>query len=184
MDRSTMREDLQLSLRRSGIDPANLRDFQRVLLTTDGTVTDMLEAYYREPMAVEVLAQQQSPSPVAYRDLRIAEGHDILDREILLRGRLSGSVMLYARSQVAIDRLPEAIHRGLLEQRQPLGVLMLHERLETYREIIDCHREKAGALAAHFQIHDIAPLLSRTYVISHAGQPIIRVTEKFPEWGR
>ena len=41
-----MRTDLQRSLRGSPVDPSKLTSFQRILLTTDGMVTEMLEAYF------------------------------------------------------------------------------------------------------------------------------------------
>ena len=40
-----MRHDLVQALQRGGIDPRGLNPLHRILLTTDGTVTDMLEAY-------------------------------------------------------------------------------------------------------------------------------------------
>jgi chorismate-pyruvate lyase len=41
-----MRYDLDQSLTISHIEPSRLSAFQRILLTTDGTLTEILEAYY------------------------------------------------------------------------------------------------------------------------------------------
>ena len=43
-----MRQDLSQSLIRSHINPSKLSTFQRILLTTDGTLTEILEAYLFE----------------------------------------------------------------------------------------------------------------------------------------
>jgi chorismate-pyruvate lyase len=178
-----MREDLSLALRRGGIQPDNLCAMQRILLTTDGTVTDMLEAYYREPMAVTPLAQEVVDTPHPVPELDVAAGQPVLQREILLRGKLSGRKALHANTLIVLDRLPERLRVGLLEKQQPIGQLLLRDKLETYREIIRCERQAAGALAPHFDCYESAPLLSRTYVVTLGGRGIMRITERFPEYG-
>ncbi len=47
-DSYVLRSDLHESLTHSHIDPSRLSTFQRILLTTDGTVTEILEAYLFE----------------------------------------------------------------------------------------------------------------------------------------
>jgi chorismate-pyruvate lyase len=178
-----MRDDLMLALRRGGINPDSLCAMQRILLTTDGTVTDMLEAYYREPMTVEPLAQEIIDSPERLSELGVEAGHPVLEREILLRGKVSGRKALHADTIIVPDRLPEQVRIGLLEKREPIGQLLLRDKLETYREIIRCERTAAGALARHFDCYDSAPLLTRTYIVVHAGRGIMRITERFPEYG-
>ena len=184
MNPGIMRKDLQLSLQRSGIDPMRLNQLQRILLTTDGTVTDVLEAYYREPMQVVVLAQEQMPAAEAVPLLSIDKGHELLTREILLQGAISGSCVLFASSLIVIDRLSAPLRDGLLLKQRPLGHLILEHRIETFREIVSCRREPAMALSKWFQLNDAAPLLCRTYTIATGGVPMMLVTEKFPEWGR
>ena len=53
-----MRTDLDESLKRSHIEPSNLSTFQRILLTTDGTVTEMLEAFSLENINVIKLSEE------------------------------------------------------------------------------------------------------------------------------
>lgn len=178
-----MREDLMLALRRGGIDPNNLSAMQRILLTTDGTITDMLEAYFREPLAVVPLAQEIIDSPESLPECGVDAGHQVLRREILLRGKVSGRKVLHANTIIILDRLPERLRVGLLEKKEPIGQLLLRDKLETYREIIRCERQAAGALAIHFGCYDNAPLLTRTYVVTLGNQGIMRITERFPEYG-
>ena len=178
-----MREDLMLALRRGGIHPERLSAMQRILLTTDGTVTDMLEAYFREPMAVVPLAQDLVDSPEPMPELEVAAGHPVLAREILLSGKLSGRTALHASTIIVLDRLSDHLRAGLLEKKQPIGQLLLNDKLETYREIIRCERRAAADLASHFACYDSAPLLSRTYIVTLGGKGIMRITERFPEYG-
>lgn len=178
-----MREDLVRALRRGGIDARGLNAIHRILLTTDGTVTDMLEAYFQEPMEVMPLAQRLEHSDTRVDELDLAAGQPILRREILLRGKVSGRTVLHADSIVVPDRLSERLREGLLGQRRPIGELLLADKLETYREILHCTRREAGTLAQHFHLYETAPFLTRTYVISVGGQGIMRITETFPEQG-
>ena len=52
-----LRLDLQQTLKRSPINPKDLTSFQRILLTTDGMVTEILEAFFWERMKVIKLFQ-------------------------------------------------------------------------------------------------------------------------------
>ena len=52
-----LRIDLQESLQQSSVDPRQLSSFQRILLTTDGTVTEILEAYLWEAIQIVKLYQ-------------------------------------------------------------------------------------------------------------------------------
>jgi chorismate-pyruvate lyase len=55
-----------------------------------------------------------------------------------------------------------------------------HERLETYREIIDKRVEPSPSIARHFDLGESEPFVSRTYVIYHGGKPLGVITEKWP----
>jgi chorismate-pyruvate lyase len=181
-----MRRDLYVSMKRSGIDPESLKDVHRIILTTDGTVTDILEAYTREAMKIELLRQESASadSEPSARWLHDAPGTAILRREILLRGEISGSCHLYARSVIAVERLPAAIRDGLLEKKQPIGHLLLQHRVHTFKEIVECRREPASQLASVFALGNDAPLLSRSYIVSIDHHPVMEITEQLPEFGR
>jgi chorismate-pyruvate lyase len=55
-----------------------------------------------------------------------------------------------------------------------------HERLETYREIIDKRVEPSPSIVRHFDLGESEPFVSRTYVIYHGGKPLGVITEKWP----
>jgi chorismate-pyruvate lyase len=176
-----MRTDLQRSLRGSPIDPSRLTSFQRILLTTDGMVTEMLEANYWERMVVERLFQEDYALDDEIPDLECKAGEHVLDRRIVLRGRMSHLARLYAESFIVRDRLPKPLREGLVGSSKPIGHLILENRLETFREILSCVREQAGDLSGHFGIEPSDYLISRRYRVLAHGQPIMLITEKFPE---
>jgi chorismate-pyruvate lyase len=184
-----MRSDLYVSLRRSGIDPNALKELHRIILTTDGTVTDILEAYFREQIVVVALSQNIVGTDTLASAQRTVFGFaakpgEALQREIILRGEISESCHLYATSVIALDRLPPPLRAGLLEKHKPIGHLLLEHRIATFKEILEVRRETAGPLAKLFAIGESAPILSRTYLLSVDGQALMLITEKVPEFGR
>ena len=147
-----LRIDLRTPLRRSPINPKDITPFQRILLTTDGMVTEILEAYLWERMKVIKLSQDYFTLDNEIPSLEIGKGCKVLQRKVLLRGGLSQKNHLYAESIIIPDRLDEKIRDGLLKTNKPIGLLILENRLETFREILDCGKEEALDLADYFNI--------------------------------
>lgn len=175
------RPDLQESLERSHIDPANLSVFQRIILTTDGTLTEILEAYLSEKIRLVKLSETIEALSNDVPPLDIARGQEVMRRKILLQGKISRNNWIYAESILVPDRLDEKLKNGLLVSQEPMGRLWLEHRLETFKEIVDSAREPAEDLAEYFKIKSSDKLLSRTYRVFSGRKPIILITEKFPE---
>jgi len=158
-----------------------LRTVPRILLTADGTLTHILEAYAAEPVYLVKLHHALVADP----SVRLAAGLDererALRRVILLRGTKSDTTFIYADSVVMLDRLPAVVTEGLLETDTPIGKLLFSCRAETFREIIGMGEEQDPDIAAHFGIPGREPLLSRTYQIVFEDRPVARITEKFPK---
>jgi chorismate-pyruvate lyase/acyl carrier protein len=176
-----MRQDLDRSLVRRSINPLTLSAFQRILLTTDGTLTEILEAFAGESIRVVKLFQETGVLDQAISALELPWGAAVLRRRILLQGRLSLVNFIYAESVIALDRLDDGVRHGLLQSQKPIGLLILERRIETFKEILDCGREPAGSLAEYFAITPDAAILSRTYRMITNGHPIMLITEMFPE---
>ena len=178
---SASRPDLEESLKKSHIDPAKLSVFQRIILTTDGTLTEILEAYLSEKIRLVKLSEIIEPISEDHLLLDIARGQEVLQRKILLQGKISRNNWVYAESILVPDRLDEKLKNGLLVSQEPMGRLWLEHRLETFKEIVDSAREPAEDLADYFKIKRSDKLLSRTYRVFSGRRPIILITEKFPE---
>lgn len=163
------------------ISALRLSAFQRILLATDGTVTDILEMYSGESMRVIKLDQELVPldEPIDAMELKVNDR--VLTRKILLQGKISLFHFLYAESIIVPDRLEERVRDGLLHSNKPIGTLIVEDRLETFREIVDCGTEAAGPLAHHFGVEETAMMICRTYRIFAGRRPIMLITEKFPE---
>jgi len=171
------------------LDEATLSPLLRVLLTTDGTVTEVLSAYFGEPVGIRVLGQGYR----AYEGHRHSEldaelGTRMLDRSIALYGQATGAVYTAAFSRIIPSALPVGLQEALLAGNAPLGKLMLDYRLETFKEMVDCGRCKASEapeLAAQcpvaLEIPAAAPVVWRTYRVVSQRKPVMSITEIFPE---
>ena len=163
------------------VQPLRRTPIQRILLVTDGTVTEILEAYTGESMRLIKLFEEVVALDADLPGLELAAGQPVLRRRILLQGKMSLTNFLYADSYVALDRLDDWMRRGLLESHKPIGFLMQERKLETFREILACGREVADGLAPYFNVSETDGMIWRTYRVFSAGQPIMLITEKFPE---
>ena len=177
-ERSTVRKVDAVSAVAAGELAANF--VQHVLLVTDGTVTNVLEAYAGEAITVVKLRQTIEPAGRSVSDLEVHQSDSVMRREVLLRGTESGRTFVHALSQIVPERLDPAIRRGLLESSKPIGRLIEEKHLETFREILSVQREQAGARGIHFGLGHTAPVTSRTYRIIAGGRPIMLITETFP----
>jgi chorismate-pyruvate lyase len=150
---------------------------QKILLSTDGTVTDLVALYAGEEIHVhkvhQEIAVRQPPAVLA------CEGPvQMLYRQILLRGRQR--TFLYADSQFVFARFSAGVQQQLLHTDQPIGLLWKQARLETYREIIEKAVIRCPHVAQYFELPEDAWFVSRTYLIHHGGRPLGAITEQWP----
>lgn len=153
---------------------------QRILLTTDGTVTHILEAFMGEPVEVVKISQTVGPCDPADRLNALAPREQVMRRSVMLRGQWSGRNLLHGDSVIAYDRVPPPIRTALLTTGKGIGRLLFEHQLETFREIVGWGEEPAGPLAAPLGLEADAVLLFRTYRIMCLCRPIMWITEKFP----
>lgn len=176
-----LRSDLQQSLNSKNIDPSTLSTFQRILLTTNGTITDMLEAYFFEPIQLIKLSEELVKSDREFLPMQLKPGTEVIDRKILLRGRISRKNYIYAESIIVLNTLDEHFKNELLKNQKPIGKIWLEKRVEMFKEIIDSGKYPANELAHYFNIEPSENLLGRTYCTISNQKYTTMITEKFPE---
>jgi chorismate-pyruvate lyase len=159
------------------IDNQPLSLFQKILLATDGTVTDLISLYTGEPIRVKKL-EQTIREQVAPQSLQCDGLTRLLVRKILLSG--ASQNYLYADSIFVFERFSKSIQDQLLNTDRPIGLMWKEEKLETYREIVEQNVEPCADAAGHFGLPTFEPFVSRTYLIHHAGKPLGAITEKWP----
>jgi chorismate-pyruvate lyase len=147
---------------------------QKTLLITDGTVTQLLEVFTGENIRVEKLEHRLVQGGPAL--LCIGPAEPVLSRVILLRG--PARPYMYAHSWLVPARMPGDMQVAMRDTDVPIGQLWKASRLETYREIVQYHREEDPAVAQ--LLGSSGPLLSRSYLIHTGGRPMGLIVEKFP----
>ena len=159
------------------INKEDLTLFQKVLLTTDGTVTRLLELYTGEKIKVNKIEQKITVGK-QFDVLQCSEKDPLLSRNILLRG--SDKNYLYAESLFVFEKLSRSIQYKLLETDTPIGLLWEEERTEMYRKVIECKSEPCEIASPYFDSDPGSLMLSRTYLVFNRNQPFGMICEKFP----
>src|SRR5581483_2223275 len=163
-----------------GFDPGSLDPLQRILLVTDGTLTDTLEAAFWEPIGLRKIALQIVPARQPVEDLDLAPGELVLDRKIVLYGETTGKPYIYAESQLALGRLPPGFRDELMRSDTPMGRLWSEYRLETWKELLHVGRHAADQIAPHLHIRPETECLLRRYRLISGGRPLMVIQEQFP----
>ncbi len=142
----------------------------RLLLTSDGTITAMLEQITGErviPFRIEHTPAEADPDVA--RLLEVADCSSLLVRETLLRGAVSERVYVEARSILALDAVPPRLRNDLLSTDEPIGRLLRRHRIESFREIVSVHVPQGDEPAEP----------SRQYLIHTQGVPTLLIEELF-----
>lgn len=162
------------------LDLSTLPPFLRALLVTDGTVTKNIEAYFWEPVEVEVLAHEYATSERYYTDVEVAPGDPILRRCVILRGKLTRSAYAFAESILASNLVSSEMRRKLIEDKKGIGELLRQGKKETYRELSTVRRAEAGEWAIHLGVEKESDVLIRDYSIRLDGRAAMQIEEIFP----
>ena len=157
-----------------GMEPAF-----RLLLTSDGTVTDMLQVICREPIKAKKLAQEVHPAGRRFEPLDLEAGELLMSRRVLLQGGRTGTSYVYADSCIAITRLDIRFQQGLLTSDAPIGRLWRDNRVEIFKEIIGLKNQAAGYLAGYFGTRADTSLLVRSCRIFVGGRAAMLINEYF-----
>ncbi len=113
--------------------------------------------------------------------LDLKSGSEVIERKVLLQGKISRKNFIYAESLLVPERLEPKFKDELLKSKIPMGRLWLEHKIETFKEIIDSSQQLAENLSNYFKIQTEDRMLSRTYRVFSNHQPIMMITEKFPE---
>lgn len=163
---------------------SQLSHFQKILMITDGTVTELLEHHAGESIKVNKLYEKIETNfnkvPSCHRDLVDRKDLPVLVRRILLQGKTSQENYIYASSSILINNLPYSFRKDLVSSQIPIGKLWSKHRLETYKTDFVATKEKANEnLAKHLNIEVGSDVLARTYSVYSHGKKTMIITEKF-----
>jgi chorismate-pyruvate lyase len=153
-----------------------LSNAQKILLTTDGSVTTILDVI-RGHVEIETLEQKfiSADSEMAQL-LDIKEGDTVNYRVVVIQ---THEPLIYAISIMAVERLENHIKEDLIRADIPIGRILRKHNIESRREIKSVYAEDQSPEINKIFKSD-SPMLSRTYNIIHKDQILIWLMETFP----
>jgi chorismate-pyruvate lyase len=156
---------------------ASLTPMQRVMLLSNGTLTDILQAFTLEEMGVQKLSEEQR---IGNRSdfLELVPPEEVLERSVILYGKKTSRAYVYAESLIALGRLPRALARELQTSSEPLGRLQLKHRLETFKELLDVRLGESERASTFLRHH--SRFLIRSYRVFVNARPCMIIHEYFP----
>lgn len=158
----------------TAIDWPRVPAIVRVLLTTDGTVTKSLEAYFWEPVRVErtgqeILAATLLPEARFAGNLPVCDSlnHKTLwRRDVNLVGGQTGSLYASATSLIDPERLPQSIADALATGELGIGGVIRELGLETYRQVVGVGQYCSDTLWRSYRLH-------------YQGEALMQICETF-----
>ncbi|MCP8308297.1 MAG: DUF98 domain-containing protein [archaeon] len=158
-----------------------LSDVQKILLTTDGSVTRILEVLTKKSVVIKtkIKTSIKADEDLA-KDLKIKSGEIVNYRVVHLKNP-DDKALIFARSWTPIMGLNENIKRDLTSADIPIGKILIKHKIETRREITSIKIINADdEIAEAFNIKFGDLMLSRYYNIIHEAKMLIRINEVFP----
>jgi chorismate-pyruvate lyase len=153
-----------------------LSNAQKILLTTDGSVTSILDII-RGHVKIETLEQKfvEADSEMA-RLLNIKVGDTVNYRVVVIE---TEEPLIYAISLIAVERLEKDIKEDLIRADIPIGRILRKHNIESRREIKSVYFEDQSPEISEIFMVD-SPMLTRTYNIIHKDEILIWLKETFP----
>ncbi|NLM30195.1 MAG: DUF98 domain-containing protein [Methanomicrobiales archaeon] len=159
-----------------------LSPMQKILIGTDGSVTNLLEMASGHPVTITTRVQEiVAADGETAAALDIEPGEEVNYRVVELKDSVTGEVLIYAVSCTPLSRLAPEFRQDLMRADIPIGRILRNHRIESRREITDARIIQAGTdLARIFKIHRSESMFSRKYRIIHREEPLIAIEEVFP----
>ncbi|MBW9220043.1 DUF98 domain-containing protein [Methanothermococcus sp. SCGC AD-155-N22] len=146
----------------------SLRNEEKMLLGTDGSVTNLLEILFNDEITVETISQ------------KIVDG--INYRSVILK--IKDTPLVYATSKIPLKSIEDKtlrdnIRRDLLSADIPIGKILKIHNLETRREIVDISCKEVEEPVRRYLNTERRILPQRTYNIIYKGKVLMEITEIF-----
>ncbi len=139
-----------------------LSPIERIIATTTGSVTQILEAYLGEEVGIHTIEQRVKEAGEMAEVLGIRKGDKVNYRVVEIRGR-GGRVLIKAVSWTPLKRLKNRFKDDLMRADIPIGKILLKHQIESRRELRDVKVEGGR--------------IKRTYDIISDGGVLMRIEE-------
>jgi chorismate--pyruvate lyase len=147
------------------------------LSKTTTTVTEFLEHLVGEP--VDALERNHLMTKARMPNLLgLEEGHCLLARSTVLRGRTSGQSYLHAESLLVPSRLPPGFCDQLKTSTDPIGRILGRYGIEFTRTLLPSPEPEQASVFSGVRVPD-EHLYARTYRVAIDGEPAMVISEWF-----
>jgi chorismate-pyruvate lyase len=155
-----------------------LSSAQKILLTTDGSVTSILDVL-KGHVDINTLQQEFIPADKEMaQNLNIPEGDSVNYRVVIIK--TAKEPLIYAVSLVPLNRLNNEFKEDLIRADIPIGRILKKHNIESRREIKSIFIEEPDQELKEIFKTD-SPFLCRTYNIIHQDEILIHLKEMFPD---
>lgn len=155
----------------------NFSNTQKILLTTDGSITAILDVLFGKIGLTTIEQHTETASAEQAELIDSKEGAEINFREIVMHK--DDEPLIYALSYVPLDRLTDEIKCDLMSANIPIGRILKTYKIESRREINNIFIEKGNETLEKLY-GTSEEFLSRDYVIIHKGEILMWIKESFP----
>jgi chorismate-pyruvate lyase len=154
----------------------------RLLLISDGTLTEALEAHQMAPIIAEVTGQDETLLEENYAGwLNATPGARAVRRRTTLRQRLTERLLVQAEVHLIPGRLPAGFLAVLATCDKGLGAAFAALKMETRRELLWYGRRPMLGLTPEDARTSAGDGTVRGYRLTLGTQPICIVEETFPD---
>lgn len=154
-----------------------LSNTQKILLTTDGSVTAILDVLYGK-ITLKTLDQHFEDADESHAKLvNVDEGEEINFREVIMHR--NDRPLVYAISHIPLKRCTKEVCSDLIRADIPIGRILKNYNIESRREINNIYIEKPNKLLKDLFKTD-EDFLARDYVIINNDEILMWIKEMFP----
>jgi chorismate-pyruvate lyase len=157
-----------------------LNAIHRILMTTDGSITGIIEAITQKEVKVETVDQRIISADGKITELlNVNYGEKVNFRVVYLK--VENEIFAKAISYTPLSRLEQRFRDDLMRADIPIGKIMKKHGIEARREMNWRKITRADSkLAGELDIKEGSLVLIRNYNIIHRGEVLINITEFFP----
>ncbi|WP_305556251.1 chorismate pyruvate-lyase family protein [Methanobrevibacter sp. V74] len=155
----------------------NFSNTQKILLTTDGSITAILDVLYGK-ITLKTLDQHFEDADENHaRLVNVGEGEEINFREVIMHR--NGNPLIYAISHIPLKRCSKEVCADLIRADIPIGRILKNYHIESRREVNNIFIEKPNeTLKKIFKTDE--DMLARDYIIIHHDEILMWIKEVFP----
>ena len=150
---------------------------QKILLTTDGSITAILDVLYGKITLTTLDQHFENADPEHAKLVNVEEGTEINFREVIMHR--DKKPLIYAISHIPLARCSKEVCADLIRADIPIGRILKNYHIESRREIRNIFIERPNdTLKDLFKTDE--DMLARDYVIINNDEVLMWIKEVFP----